>query len=178
MDYYSAIYGILSNCAVRELDEASVSLTTLELSSLFAHSGDYLKRRAAKQNIALRLNHEPVNLTVRGDEVLLELLFDSLVDAALKHPAEGTITLRAEDTADFVRVEFADSRYTITSEEAAELFTPTRRNLGASNDIKGMEYLVAKEIVRLHEDYSGKYGGRMEARSDVSGTVIMFTLPK
>lgn len=178
MDYYSAIYGILSNCAVRELDEASVSLTTLELSSLFAHAGDYLKRRAAKQNIALRLNHEPVNLTVRGDEVLLELLFDSLVDAALKHPAEGTITLRAEDTADFVRVEFADSRYTITSEEAAELFTPTRRNLGAANDIKGMEYLVAKEIVRLHEDYSGKYGGRMEARSDVSGTVIIFTLPK
>ena len=86
--------------------------------------------------------------------------------------------MRAEDTADFVRVEFADSRYTITSDEAAELFTPTRRNLGASNDIKGMEYLVAKEIVRLHEDYSGKYGGRMEARSDVSGTVIMFTLPK
>jgi hypothetical protein len=41
-----------------------------------------------------------------------------------------------------------------------------------------MEYLVAKEIVRLHEDFTGKHGGRMEARSDVSGTVILFTLPK
>ena len=41
-----------------------------------------------------------------------------------------------------------------------------------------MEYLVAKEIIRLHEDYIGKHGGRMEARSDVSGTVILFTLPK
>ena len=41
-----------------------------------------------------------------------------------------------------------------------------------------MEYLVAKEIIRLHEDITGKRGGRIEARSDVSGTVIMFALLK
>ena len=58
------------------------------------------------------------------------------------------------------------------------MFMPTERNLSPDGTLVGMEYLVAKEIVRLHEDNTGRRGSRMEARSDVEGTVILFTLPK
>jgi hypothetical protein len=41
-----------------------------------------------------------------------------------------------------------------------------------------MEYLVAKEVIRRHEDRTGRHGSRIEARTDAGGTVILFTLPK
>ena len=59
-----------------------------------------------------------------------------------------------------------------------EMFTPSHYNIDAHNGLSGMEYLIAKEIVRMHEDYTGRHGSRMEARSDVDGVVILFTLPK
>jgi hypothetical protein len=85
--------------------------------------------------------------------------------------------LRAADAGEVVRVELVDNRRELTSDEVASLFTPGKHNI-IGNGVDDMEYLVAKEIVRLHEDFTGKHGGRMEARSDVSGTVILFTLPK
>ena len=71
-----------------------------------------------------------------------------------------------------------DNRYELASEDAAELFVPTERNIAADGSIERMEYLVVREIIRLHEDNTGHRGSRVEARSDVSGTVILFTLPK
>lgn len=178
MDYYSSIFGILSNCALRELGEMSFSPSKMDVVSLFEHVKSYTRRRAGKLSLDVHVEYEPVDLVLQGDRVFVEFLFESLVDAALKRPIPGTLTLRAAETADFVKIELLDTRFEMTSEEAAELFTPTRHNIGDNGEVLGMEYLVAKEIVRLHEDYTGKYGGRMEAHSDVSGTVIMFTLPK
>ena len=86
--------------------------------------------------------------------------------------------LRATDAGDCVKVELVDNRRTLSSDEVAELFTPSRYNIASRNELVGMEYLVAKEIVRMHEDYTGRHGLRMEARSDVDGVVILFTLPK
>ena len=86
--------------------------------------------------------------------------------------------MRASDAGDFVKVELVDGRRTLTSDEAQELFTPSRYNIASGNGLVGMEYLVAKEVVRMHEDYTGHHGSRMEARADVEGVVILFTLPK
>ena len=101
-----------------------------------------------------------------------------LVDAAMKVEKNGTLMLRAADAGEFVKVELVDGRRTMSSEEAHELFTPSRYNIAPNNGLHGMEYLVAKEVVRMHEDYTGRHGSRMEARADVEGVVILFTLPK
>ena len=178
MDYYSSIFGILGNCAVRELDDSGFTLARVELNTLFGRMQRYVKRCAAKAGLDVRLQCEPVAFAVNADPDLVEFLFEALIDAALKDRAAGVLELRAHDDADAVTVELFDTRMVLPSGEAADLFTPSRRNLAPGNGVAGMEYLVAKEIVRLHEDYTGRHGCRMEARSDVSGTVIMFTLPK
>lgn len=177
MRYYSSIFGILSNCVARELDGMSFTLEKVGLSQLFDKARRYAERAAKRAGRDVRLVCEDTAAMVSVDAVLVEYLFEQLLSAAMKVEKEGTLTLRAADAGDVVRVELADSRYELTSEEVAELFTPTRRNIDCNNGAGSMEYLVAKEIVRLHEDYTGRHGGRMEARSDVSGTVILFTLP-
>jgi hypothetical protein len=60
----------------------------------------------------------------------------------------------------------------------AEMFTPSQRNIAAGEGLVAMEYLVVKEIVRLHEDYMQLRGSRAEARSMQGGYVIVFSLPK
>ena len=122
--------------------------------------------------------YEPTDATVVVDAVLVASLFEALVDAAFKVEKDGVLALRATDAGEFVKMELVDSRRTLTSDEAQELFTPSRYNIDPHGGLQGMEYLVAKEVVRMHEDYTGRHGSRMEARSDVEGVVILFTLPK
>lgn len=178
MDYYNSVFGILSNCAKRELDTMCFNLSTVRVEQFFNDAALYAARCAKRRGVAITLVYEPTDACVKVDAELVASLFEVLVDAALKVKKEGTLLLRATDTGDTVRVELVDNRRTLMSEEIMELFTPSRYNIGAHNELQGMEYLVAKEVVRMHEDYTGHHGSRMEARSDVEGVVILFTLPK
>lgn len=178
MEYYSSVFGILCNCAIRELDGTSFRLKKIELSLLFEKAKLKAERMMRKMGVEVDIIYEKSNTVVCVDADLVDFLFEQLFVSAFKIKKGGTITLRAFETEELVKVEFVDNRYEITNDEAAELFTPTKRNINNSGSVNAMEYLAAKEIVRLHEDYTGKHGGRMEARSDISGTIILFTLPK
>lgn len=179
MEYYASIFGILSNCARRELDDRCFMVSKVGLQTLFDSAAAYMKRRAKRLGLDVTLSVEPTTAMVGVDSNLVEYLFESLIDAALKVGKDGALKLRAlDDGGDAVKVELIDTRREVASDELADMFMPTFRNLSPDGTLVGMEYLVAKEIVRLHEDNTGHRGSRMEARSDVAGTVILFTLPK
>ena len=179
MEYYASIFGILSNCARRELDDRCFMVSKVGLQTLFDSAAAYMKRRAKRLGLDVALSVEPTTAMVGVDSDLVEYLFESLIDAALKVGKDGALKLRAlDDGGDAVKVELIDTRREVASDELADMFMPTFRNLSPDGTLVGMEYLVAKEIVRLHEDNTGHRGSRMEARSDVAGTVILFTLPK
>ena len=178
MDYYNSVFGILANCAKRELDTLCFSLSPMAVGQLFDNAKRYAARCSKKTKLNLQVVCEPTDASVRVDATLAEYLFEALIDAAFKVGEEGTLLLRAADADDCVRMELVDNRRTLSSDEVAELFTPSHYNIGERNELHGMEYIVAKEIVRMHEDYTGRHGLRMEARTDVDGVVILFTLPK
>lgn len=178
MDYYNSVFGILANCAKRELDTMCFTLSAVRVEQLFDSARRYVVRRAKKAGVNVSIICEPSEACVMVDAELVYYLFESLIDAALKADKEGVLMLRTTDAGDTVRVELVDNRRTLSSDEVMELFTPSRYNIGDRNGLLGMEYLVAKEIVRMHEDYTGRHGLRMEARADVDGLVILFTLPK
>lgn len=178
MDYYNSVFGILANCAKRELDTMCFTPSTTDVAQLFEDAKRYANRVAAKRGLDVSLTYETTDARANVDAGLVAYLFEALIDAALKVEKQGTLQLRATSASDTIKIELVDNRRTLSSEEVAELFTPSRYNIGQRNELLGMEYLIAKEIVRMHEDYTGRHGSRMEARSDVEGTVILFTLPK
>ena len=179
MEYYSSVFGVLSNCAIRELDDTGFNLRKIELSHIFNNAKLNAERLVRKAGLCVDVVFEETDAIVSVDTDLIDFLFQQLFAVALNIRKDGKILLRAVDSVEFVTVEMYDNRYEITNDEISELFVPTKRNIDNCNKkVNNMEYLVAKEIIRLHEDYIGKHGGRMEARSDVSGTVILFTLPK
>lgn len=178
MDYYSSIFGILGNCARKELDDRCFVVSKVAMQQIFESAVSYAERKCKKHGKGLALSYEPTTLQISVDRELVDFLFESLIDAAFRIEGDGMLLLRAADSNDEVRVELVDSRYELASEDAAELFVPTRRNIAADGSIERMEYLVVREIVRLHEDNTGHRGSRVEARSDANGTVVLFTLPK
>ena len=178
MDYYNSIFAILSGCATKQLDEMSFRLSAVSLDELFGDAQHTVARKAKKAGCALLLQYEPTHIVVGGDKDMLTFLFRSLIDAALEYKAAGELRLRAVDCGDVVRVELLDTRRTLPEDTLADMFTPSKNNLAPNGGLVGMEYLVVKEIVRLHEDYMQLRGGRAEARACDGGFVIMFTLPK
>lgn len=178
MDYYNSVFGILTNCAKRELDTMCFTPSQTSVTQLFDDARRYAGRMATRRGLDVSLIYESTDASANVDAGLVAYLFEALIDAALKVEKPGTLLLRATSAADTVKIELIDNRRTLSSDEVAELFTPSRYNIGQRNELLGMEYLIAKEIVRMHEDYTGRHGSRMEARSDVEGTVILFTLPK
>lgn len=178
MEYYSSVFGILGNCAKRELDDRCFAVSKVALQPLFEDTVHYVARLNKRTRRGITLAFEPTKAVVSVDGDLIAFLLESLLTAAFNVEGDGTLLLRATDSGDEVKVELSDSRYTLSSDEVAELFVPGKRNIACDGTVARMEYLVAKEIVRMHEDNTGRRGSRLEARSDVAGTVIMFTLPK
>lgn len=178
MDYYSSVFSILSGCATKQLDDISFRLSAVPLNGLFEDMQHFVARKARKSSLNLLLRYEPTHVVVDGDKDMLVFLFESLICAALEYKESGELHLRAVDCGDVVRVELLDTRRSLPDEYLSEMFTPSKNNLAQGSGLAGMEYLVVKEIVRLHEDCMQLRGGRVEARADDSGFIIMFTLPK
>ena len=91
---------------------------------------------------------------------------------------DGRISIRAVALQETLLVEIFDERRILDAETMAAMFVPSAYNLGDGDGVTGTGFLVAKEIVRMHEDYMGLYGGRVEAVAHDGGTLIRFTLPK
>ena len=178
MDYYVSVFGILSNCASRQLDDGNLHCSQVALNELFVSMQGYVARRAKKISADILLTTIPTALEVACDKVLLEFLVESLLDASLSVNRSGELLLCAVDAGDVVRVELLDKRLHLSKDELSLLFVPSRRNLADGANLTGMEYLVAKEVMRLHEDALMQRGGRIEARATDEGVVILFTLPK
>ena len=177
MEYYNSIFGVLSACAMRQLDDYNFFVSKVPLAALWQHLQQIVKRRSSKENIDIELCCEPTEAVACGDSDLIYMLFESLLDAALAFKRDGRLILRAREEGSAVCVEFIDTRRHFTADELSELFVPSKRNI-AGEGLVGIEYLVAKEIVRMHEDNMGRRGERMEARDSVEGVLLFFTLPK
>lgn len=177
MEYYNSIFGVLSACAMRQLDDYNFVVSKVPLAAVWKHLQQIVKRRSSKENLNIELCCESTEAVACGDSDLIYMLFESLLDAALAFKKDGRLILRAREEGSAVCVEFIDTRRHFTADELSELFVPSRRNI-AGEGLVGIEYLVAKEIVRMHEDNMGRRGERMEARDSAQGMLLFFTLPK
>lgn len=171
MTYYNQIFTLLSRCASRQLDDAGFTASRISLEQLCCNMQRYVTRKAKREGISVSLQCDVKNVATYADEVLVEFLFCSLFDALLARKADGTLYINAVEDNNMLRVEILDSRYHLTPEELTNMFVPDSRGIAS------VEYLIVKEIIRMHEDYMDIRGSRVEAHDSPRGTVILFTLP-
>ena len=75
MEYYNSIFGVLSACAMRQLDDYNFVVSKVPLAALWQHLQQIVKRRSSKENIDIELCCEPTEAVACGD-------FDQWRDAA------------------------------------------------------------------------------------------------
>lgn len=181
ISYYSDVYTLLSSCASRQLSEVMFRRTSVPVDEAVAHMGRYMERAVRRQSVRLRWRadvSEP-GMQVSADRIELHFLLETLADEALSVGMEGDLQLSVRPDGAFVRFEWNDSRCLYTDEQLQRLFYPQREWMRPSADgrMTGTAYLIAKQIIRDHDEYGGRRGCRIEAKAcDGGGFCVCFTL--
>lgn len=171
MDYYCSIFGVLTSCAARQMDDAHFKVSRVPLSDILKSAAAFAARRAAKRGVALQFGCEPTDAVALGDYNLIGYLMEALIEALLGLGARNLhITVGDKDASLLVALECKG--LTLGAKRAASFFAP----LHEEETI--MEALIAREIVRMHEDYMDCRAARLEAFDTEDGCTIYFTLPK
>lgn len=179
--YYKEIFTILSMCASRQLEEVTFKRTDIKVSSLVKFVENYLKKVLKKKTFALQLELDvESDFTLSGDEVLMKMMFECLINEAVSFEQEGRIGLKVRTMDDFVRFDFMDNRRTFSVEDLNQLFYPHLHRMSHDGGLKGTEYLICKQIIRDHDEFAGKRGCRINAipqENKDAGFTVWFTIP-
>lgn len=157
-----------------EAGQLELQLSDVSAAELIAHAADLFSQRAEEAGLALARNVAPDAPSIRGDFDRLAQVLNNLMDNALRHTAEGAITLTAGPAAEpgaALRIEVRDTGTGIDPGHLPRLFDrfwqlPDRSGPGA-----GLGLAISREIVRAH-------GGEISAESRPGeGAAFRISLP-
>lgn len=167
VNYYRQVYSILCSQADEQLEQPGFRRQTLaadDMADAFGRSVSSVQRRCGKPLDAKAQASGPF---VLGDIVLLETLLDQLIDYMSRRATRLLFACREQDR--FVDFSLQDPDHLLSEEEMHNLFYPSEESI---------PLLVAKQIVREHDTYSGNPGLRLYATAEAEGYAIHFTLQR
>ena len=181
IEYYKGIFTILSSCASRQLEEVTFRRTTIPVQELFETAGKYFKKSVKNRMDKIELEMAPIDARVIGDVNQLRFLLENLIDEALTVHEDGVLRLQARKDDEYIRFLFTDTRREKSVLELNQLFYPNlaRMTSGEKGELRGMEYLVCKQIIRDHDEFAGRRGCRINAEpAEGGGFTVYFTIPR
>lgn len=159
--------------AVSQADESALTLDreSVDVTALLAVATESVRTRLAGSAVALRDEVAP-GLVVAGDRLRLQQVFANLLDNAVRHTGEGTITVRATARGDTVELVVSDTGEGIARQHLAHVFdrffradTSRDRDHGGS----GLGLAICRALVHAHD-------GTITASSDGPGAGATFTV--
>lgn len=180
VEYYKTIFTTLTACAARQLDEVTFRRTSIEACALLDEALSYHAKRRKQYPEAPELTVESSPAQVSCDAQLISFLLEQLIDASLAASPTDRLVLRASLDERFVRFELINMSRTMERDAMNNLFTPSPERLSHTPDgkVSGMEYVVARQIMREHDSNFGHVGCRIKADPTQQGYTVWFTIPK
>lgn len=176
LKYYREVFGLLSENANRQLSRSIVKLQNIKVSDI----ASYAKKSFAKQNKKAMLPVDfqitgDVEYSVRADLVLLQYMLDTLLSLVFESKTNGKVELNFVNSEGFIKFALSDSRIERTDEENSRLFYADSMHYDEVHDLLiGSQYLIAKQIIRDHDERLNHPGCRIYAEENK----VVFTLPK
>ena len=188
VDYYKTIFSTLSACAARQLEEVTFRRSAVEVSALLDEAVSYHAKQQKIYPEAPALEAEDCHLWVSCDPHLIAFLLEQLIDASLANAAGDQLSLKAymADSSElahagrqFVKFVLTNHSRKMDGEALHQLFAPSPCHMTQTPNGKyrGMEYIVARQIVREHDAYFGHIGCRIKAEPTDTGYAVWFSLP-
>ncbi len=166
----------LLDLARLEAGTADLKMSAVDLGALLRSVIEKFTPQAQKAGVSLQLNIPSHLPALTGDGDRLAQVFMNLVDNALKFtPANGQVTLSAEQAGAEMEISITDTGEGIPQEALPHLFDRfyqvDRSRAGGEKHGAGLGLAIVQEIVQAH-------GGRISIRSAVErGTTFVIHLP-
>ena len=157
--------------------ELSLKIETFALQPLF---DVVAKGRKGFELKGITLCVEPSEAQVKADKVLTLFMLNTLADNARKFtPAQGRVTIGAQETEDYVEISVSDTGKGMTEEQIAHLFDPKPIRDDGTNS-HGFGLLNCKGIIEKYRKMSRIFSVcRIAAESRPGeGSRLFFRLPK
>ena len=154
-----------------EAGEYRLEPSRIDLEELFGHIEAMFGGRADESGVVLRTEIGAGTPTIEADYDRLVQVLNNLMDNALLHTSEGSVTMAARSVDDGIEIRVEDSGEGIAAEDLGKLFDRFWQPESRSGPGAGLGLAISREIVRAH-------GGRIGAESTVGvGTTITVWLP-
>jgi signal transduction histidine kinase len=157
-----------------ESGEITWSMKHVQLAELIDETVEAMKPQAQAKRVAVRAElHEPLTPTRADPEKLQRVLFN-LIQNAIRHtPADGSVTVRAEDSPAGVEIQVADTGGGVDAADQARVFEAFYRagpDKSRSTPGAGLGLAISRSIIEAH-------GGRIWLESEGAGTQVRLILP-
>ena len=150
---------------IRQLLDAGEVVSLGEVTGYYRELYGVLSQQAMRQVERARLHLKPLEGGVLGDESLIRYLFEIL----RKHSGQKKLDLTYSQTDDqYVEVRVPMPGLTLTEQQAANLFTPSKENI---------PFLLCRQIVRDHGEATNRRGCGIRAEVVDGVTTVIITLP-
>lgn len=179
--YYKGVFTLLSSCASRQLEKVSFRRSTVAVAQLTEAATRYFGKACKACGCRISFRVDTSDEVIIGDVDQLHFLLENLIDEALSVPVDGEIELTAAADGEYVRFLFTDRRQEKSREELNKLFSPdlARMTSGGKGALHDTEYLICKQIIRDHDEFTGRRGCRINAEPAADGGyTVYFTLPR
>lgn len=180
ISYYKVLFTTLLGCASRQLNEVTFRRSSIPAEELLHHAATYHNKLCIRTDEISQLTIHPCDGIVLCDVCLTDFLIEQLIDASLASNSNHQLTLSANADGDFIRFTLSVASSTLTPDEVQTLFypKPSRINNSLDGHLQGIEYIVARQIIREHDDYFNHIGCRIKAEPTSEGYTLWFTLPR
>ncbi len=180
MSYYRDMFMLLSSYMSRQLESLTFRRETINVEDLAESAIKYVGRMNKKVSFQLNLQSDVEPVQVIGDAVLLVFLLENLLREAFSYQCGGNLCLSIRKENDFVRFVLTDFRRNYSRDELDQLFYPNIEKMKdeKTGGLKGTEFLICKQVIREHDEYTGKRGCRINAGTvENGGFCVWFTVP-
>jgi len=172
--YLSRIVGDLQDLSAADAGRIDYDMTHLDLADLACAQADRASERVADATVQVRCETSG-DCTVTGDDQRLTQVVRNLLDNALRHTEEGTVTVEVTGETDLVRLRVIDTGEGIPAEDLPYVFERFyRADAARSRDTggSGIGLSIAERLVTHH-------GGRVFAENrEGGGAIVGFELPR
>jgi signal transduction histidine kinase len=155
-----------------EAGDIDWSMRQIELALLVDETVVAMRPEARARRVEILAQLED-GLSAHADPEKIQRVLFNLIRNAIRHtPADGSVTVRAEASADAVEIEVADTGEGIPPEDRARVFDPFYRGgAEADSDGAGLGLAISRAIVETH-------GGAIWIAPADRGTRVRFSLPR
>ena len=150
---------------IRQLLDAGEVVSLGEVTGYYRELYGVLSQQAMRQVERTRLHLKPLEGGVLGDESLIRYLFEILRRHSGQKKLEPTYS---PIDGPYVEVRVPMPGLTLTEQQAADLFTPSKQNI---------PFLLCRQIVRDHGEATNRRGCGIRAEIVDGVSVVIITLP-